>query len=84
MSSGPMTFDALKKAVKAGNIDTIIAAFPDMFGRLMGKRFEANFFVDGAYEETHGCNYLLAVDVDMVGGSSDRFHAAGVAHLGPS
>jgi glutamine synthetase len=60
-----LTFDSLKKKVKAGEIDTVIAAFPDMQGRLMGKRFEANFFVDGAYEETHGCNYLLAVDVDM-------------------
>ncbi len=60
-----LTFDDLKQKVKAGEIDTVIAAFPDMQGRLMGKRFEANFFVDGAYEETHGCNYLLAVDVDM-------------------
>jgi glutamine synthetase len=60
-----LTFADLKKQVKAGHIDTVIAAFPDMQGRLMGKRFEANFFVDGAYEETHGCNYLLAVDVDM-------------------
>jgi glutamine synthetase len=65
MTTGKLTFDALKKDVKAGNIDTVIAAFPDMQGRLMGKRFEANYFVDGAYEETHGCNYLLAVDVDM-------------------
>ena len=65
MATGPMTFEALKKLVKSGEIDTVIAAFPDMQGRLMGKRFEANFFVDGAYEETHGCNYLLAVDVDM-------------------
>ena len=31
----------------------------DMQGRLIGKRFHAQFFVDGAYEETHGCNYLL-------------------------
>jgi glutamine synthetase len=60
-----LSFETLKKEVKAGNIDTVIAAFPDMQGRLMGKRFEANFFVDGAYKETHGCNYLLAVDVDM-------------------
>lgn len=65
MSKGPLSFDALKKLVKSGEIDTVIAAFPDMQGRLMGKRFEANYFVDGAYEETHGCNYLLAVDVDM-------------------
>jgi glutamine synthetase len=65
MANGPLSFEALKKLVKSGAIDTVIAAFPDMQGRLMGKRFEANYFVDGAYEETHGCNYLLAVDVDM-------------------
>ncbi len=63
--SGHLKFDDLKREVKAGNIDTVVAAFPDMQGRLMGKRFEANYFVDGAYEETHGCNYLLALDVDM-------------------
>jgi glutamine synthetase len=63
--SGNLSFDALKGLVKSGAIDTVLACFPDMQGRLMGKRFEANYFVDGAYEETHGCNYLLTVDVDM-------------------
>jgi glutamine synthetase len=63
--TGTLAFEDLKRAVKAGEIDTVVAAFPDMQGRLMGKRFEANYFVDGAYEETHGCNYLLTVDVDM-------------------
>lgn len=63
--SGTLTFANLKKLVAEGAIDTVIAAFPDMQGRLMGKRFQANYFVDGAYEETHGCNYLLTVDVDM-------------------
>ena len=37
----------------------------DMQGRLIGKRFQAEFFVDGAHEETHGCDYLLANDIDM-------------------
>jgi glutamine synthetase len=36
-----------------------------MQGRLIGKRFQAEFFVGGAYEETHACNYLLANDIDM-------------------
>ena len=36
-----------------------------MQGRLMGKRFHANFFVDSAFEETHSCNYLLATDMEM-------------------
>ena len=36
-----------------------------MQGRLIGKRFQAKYFVESAYEETHGCNYLLANDIDM-------------------
>jgi glutamine synthetase len=36
-----------------------------MQGRLIGKRFQAEFFLGGAYEETHGCDYLLADDIDM-------------------
>ena len=63
--AGNMTFDALKKAVAAGEIDTVLVASVDMQGRLMGKRFEAHFFVNGGHEETHCCNYLLAVDMEM-------------------
>ena len=36
-----------------------------MQGRLVGKRFQAEYFLDGAYKETHGCDYLLANDIDM-------------------
>ncbi len=60
-----LSFDALKKAVKAGTIDTVLACLVDMQGRLIGKRFQAEFFVDSAFEETHCCNYLLANDIDM-------------------
>jgi glutamine synthetase len=62
---GNMTFDALKAAVKKGEIDTVVVAATDMQGRLMGKRFHAKFFVDSGYEETHCCNYLLTVDMEM-------------------
>ena len=62
---GNLSFNDLKKAVAAGTIDTVIVAMVDMQGRLVGKRFQAEFFVDGAHEETHGCNYLLADDIDM-------------------
>ncbi len=62
---GNMTFDALKKAVADGEIDTVLVAATDMQGRLMGKRFHAAFFVNGGYEETHCCNYLLATDMEM-------------------
>jgi len=60
-----LTLDELKQAVGAGEIDTVLAAQTDMQGRLMGKRFQAEFFLDSAWEETHGCNYLLATDMEM-------------------
>ena len=62
---GNLSFNDLKKAVAAGTIDTVIVAMVDMQGRLVGKRVQAKFFVDGAHEETHGCNYLLADDIEM-------------------
>mgnify|MGYP000409710512 FL=1 len=62
---GNMTFDALKEAVARGEIDTVLVAGIDMQGRLMGKRFHAAFFVNGGWEETHCCNYLLTVDMEM-------------------
>ena len=62
---GNLDLDQLKKAVKAGEIDTVVVAMVDMQGRLVGKRFQAEYFVDGAYEETHACDYLLANDIDM-------------------
>ena len=65
MSSGMLSLEQLKAEVKAGTIDTVVAAFVDMQGRLIGKRFHAQYFVDGGYEETHACNYLLGVDIEM-------------------
>ncbi len=59
------TLEALKADVSAGVIDTVLVAFPDMQGRLIGKRFQAEYFLESALEETHGCNYLLADDIDM-------------------
>jgi glutamine synthetase len=61
-----LTFDALKAAVEAGEIDTVLTCLVDMQGRMMGKRFHAAHFVNGGYHETHGCNYLLATDMDMI------------------
>jgi glutamine synthetase len=52
--AGALTLDALKKAVADGSIDTVIVAFPDMQGRLIGKRYLAAYFLDSAMEETHG------------------------------
>src|SRR6266545_925750 len=61
-----MNLLSLKTKIKRGEIDTIIAAFPDVFGRLIGKRFTGQFFLDQvAHHGTHGCNYLLTVDIEM-------------------
>ena len=63
--SKPYTFEDLKTDVAEGRIDTVLACLVDMQGRLMGKRFQAEFFVESAYKETHSCNYLLATDMEM-------------------
>lgn len=62
---GNLTLESLKEKVANGQIDTVIAALPDMQGRLMGKRFQAEFFIENAWEETHCCNYLIATDLEM-------------------
>ena len=62
---GKLSLDELTAAVSAGEIDTVLAVQVDMQGRLMGKRFQAEFFLDSAVEETHCCNYLLATDLEM-------------------
>jgi glutamine synthetase len=63
--TGNLTFEGLEKEIADGTIDTVVAAFTDLQGRLMGKRFHARYFLDGGYKETHGCDYLLATDVEM-------------------
>ena len=62
---GNLSFDQLKKDIAADKIDTVLVCISDMQGRLIGKRFLASFFAESAYDETHGCNYLLANDIDM-------------------
>ena len=62
---GLLNFDDLKARVKDESIDTVLACFPDMQGRLMGKRFHAVNFVESSFRETHCCNYLLATDLEM-------------------
>ena len=60
-----MTFEKLKEAIASGRIDTVLTCMVDMQGRLMGKRFHAEAFLDIAEGETHCCNYLLATDLAM-------------------
>jgi len=62
---GNLTFEALKVAAQNGSIDTVVAVMVDMQGRLMGKRFHVQHFIDVAFDETHCCNYLLATDLEM-------------------
>ncbi|MEU5363658.1 glutamine synthetase family protein [Streptomyces sp. NPDC005925] len=62
----PLGIEELHALVAGGDIDTVVLAFPDMQGRLQGKRFAARFFLDEVlHHGTEGCNYLLAVDADM-------------------
>ena len=61
-----LTVDQLRPTSPSGEIDTVIVAFTDMQGRLQGKRLHAQYFLDEVLAHgTEGCNYLLAVDVDM-------------------
>jgi glutamine synthetase len=61
-----MSVDELRGHVDKGEIDTVVLAITDMQGRLQGKRFHAPYFLDKVVAgEAEGCNYLLAVDVDM-------------------
>lgn len=61
-----MTFNELKASIEEGTIDTVIVAVPDVFGRLVGKRFVGQFYLDTVAEHgTHGCNYLLTVNIEM-------------------
>lgn len=63
---GMLTIEALRALVEADEIDTVIVAFTDHYGRQMGKRFDADFFLDECAEGgTHGCDYLFTVDMEM-------------------
>jgi glutamine synthetase len=62
-----LTLEDLGNAVEEGSIDTVVVAFTDMQGRLMGKRLHGEFFVEDHVAEhgVEGCNYLLANDMEM-------------------
>src|SRR5262245_61798491 len=62
-----LTLDELRDSVGRGDIDTVVVAFTDMQGRLMGKRLHAEFFLDemDAGHGVEGCNYLLALEMEM-------------------
>src|SRR4051812_44633592 len=64
--SGNLTLDELNALIDRREVDTVILAFSDMQGRLVGKRVSARLFRDDvAAHGAEACNYLLAVDVEM-------------------
>ncbi|WP_043616061.1 glutamine synthetase family protein [Nonomuraea candida] len=65
-STGFLSVAELREEAAAGRIDTVLLAIADMQGRLQGKRLSARYFLDEVlHHGSEGCNYLLAVDVDM-------------------
>jgi glutamine synthetase len=61
-----LTAKELEQGAADGSIDTVVVAFTDMQGRLMGKRLHAKYFLDGDISEhgVEGCNYLLALEME--------------------
>ena len=61
-----LTLERLRVEASEDKIDTVVLAFTDMQGRLQGKRLSAEFFLEEVADNfSEGCNYLLAVDVEM-------------------
>ncbi len=61
-----LTLPALLQKIRRGEVDTVLAVFPDMLGRLLGKRLTGRFFADEAARHgLHACAYLLTVDMEM-------------------
>jgi glutamine synthetase len=65
-AKGMLTVEQLREEVETGTIDTVLTVFTDMQGRLMGKRIDGDFFLeDAASHGIEGCDYLLALDMEM-------------------
>ena len=60
-----MTPEELREAVDHGTIDTVVVGFTDHYGRTLGKRFDAAFFLETIDDGTHACDYLMTVDMEM-------------------
>jgi glutamine synthetase len=76
LPSGLLSVDELDELIDRGAVDTILVTFPDLQGRLMGKRVTGHFWREemaNGREPIHACNYLLAVDVEMTVLSGYRF-----------
>jgi glutamine synthetase len=72
--NGRLTLDELRNRVGRGHIETVVVGFTDHYGRLLGKRFDAEMFVeDTVAHGTHGCDYLLTTDMEMEPVAGYRF-----------
>jgi len=60
-----LSLDELRGSVDDGRIDTVLLTFTDLYGRPLGKRLDARFFLENAQQGTHACDYLLTVDMNM-------------------
>jgi glutamine synthetase len=85
---GMLTREQLTSLVEGREIETVVVAFPDLYGRLLGKRFDAEFFLDQVVDGgTHACDYLLTVDMEMEPVSGYAFaswdQGYGDVHLSP-
>jgi glutamine synthetase len=66
VATGMLSLEQLGAEAEAGTIDTIVTAFTDMQGRLVGKRIDVSYFLDQVADHgIEGCNYLLALDMEM-------------------
>jgi glutamine synthetase len=58
--------ERLKELAAQEQIETVVVAFTDHYGRLVGKRYDAEMFVEDTFVHgTHGCDYLLTTDMEM-------------------
>ncbi len=82
--SGNLDRERLRELVESNEIDTILVCFPDMQGRLLGKRVTGHYFLEHVIHEMHVCDYLLTVDMEMtpVPGYQAASWALGYGDLG--
>ena len=65
-TNGMLSLEDLERAVREGQLETVLAVFPDLYGRLVGKRIAARYFLDHVAEHgMHACDYLFTVDMEM-------------------
>ena len=63
---GMLSLEGLREKIETGEVETVITGFPDLYGRLMGKRVTGEFFLDRIAESgMHACDYLFTTDMEM-------------------